>query len=211
MDTDPVSTGFEEFDRLHRVFRETRDVLDALLTTGDLPSGADEVVARGSLPHVEDVEAGFRAWLRAGEGELSELRRLVLLGGLGLPAARTPAEERAALVEQMLARAGGVTARHLAPSQARRLAAIAHARLVFALLPQTPTEHVHYPAARRTYADIPVPRTPSELAARIEELERELWRVATGRAPRLGDDAYRRTYGFFDTAERLMGQAFGLS
>jgi hypothetical protein len=72
-------------------------------------------------------------------------------------------------------------------------------------VPQTPAEDVHYPAGLRTYADISAPRTPTQLAARIEELERNLWRIATGETPRLSDGQYRRTYGFFDTAARVAG------
>jgi hypothetical protein len=66
-------------------------------------------------------------------------------------------------------------------------------------------------AGMRTYADIPVPRSPAELALRIEEIERELWRTATGRPPARVDGAYRRTYGFFDTAERLASRPFHLN
>ena len=71
------------------------------------------------------------------------------------------------------------------------------------MMPHTPTDDVHFPGGPRTYGDIPVPRTPGELATRIEELERELWSVATGHGPRDRLGAYRRTYGFFDTAVRL--------
>ena len=67
----------------------------------------------------------------------------------------------------------------------------------------TAPDDVHFPVGPRTYGDIPVPRTPGELAARIEELERELWSVAIGHGPRDRTGAYRRTYGFFDTAVRL--------
>lgn len=97
---------------------------------------------------------------------------------------------------------------HILPAPARALAALQHARLVFALLPLTPAEDVHFPAGRRTYADITAPRRPAELADRIEELERSLWSVATRRAPRLTDANYRRTYGFFDTAARISGNHF---
>ncbi len=96
----------------------------------------------------------------------------------------------------------------LVPAPARALAALGHARLVFALLPHTPAEEVHYPSGRRTYADISAPRRPTELAERIEELERSLWFVATRHQPRLTDAAYRRTYGFFDTAARISSSQF---
>jgi hypothetical protein len=208
MDARFGSTGFEEFDRLGALFRRTRALLDAVLATGDLPEGGSDLLATEALPHIEDVEAGFRAWLRASEAELTELRGLVLQGGLGLPAAEGPAEERAALVEAIRARSGTGGDRGLVPPPSQRLAALEHARLVFALLPRTPEAAVHFPSARRSYADISAPRSPAELAARIEELERQLWWVAAGRPPRPTDGAYRRTYGFFDTAERLTTEGF---
>lgn len=203
MDERTDSSGFADLDRMAQLFKETRSLLEVVLTTGDLPDRAADIIATRTLPHVEDVEAGFRWELRAGEAALAELRMLVLQGGLGVAEARDPAEERAALIESMQARSGAGGERHLAPAPARRLAALAHARLVFAMLPRTPAIDVRFPARHRSYADIPAPRTPAELSMRIEELERELWRVASGRRPSLTDAAYRRVYGYFDTGERL--------
>ena len=119
------------------------------------------------------------------------------------------AEARAALIETMheMASSGAVQPEIL-PAPVRCLAALEHARLVFAILPHTPTEDVHYPIGRRTYADIHAPRGAGQLAERIEELERSLWAVATHRTVRLGDGSYRRTYGFFDTAARISGNRF---
>ncbi len=196
-------SGFAEFDRLGLVFRRTRALLDAQLATGDLPDGGTEVLATESLPHIEDVEAGFRIWLRAGGAALEELRQLVLRGGLGLPEPRDVAESRAALVEAMQARSGAGGERDIAPAPTRRLAALEHARLVFAVIPATAESDVHFPGPRRSYADISPPRTPGELALRIEELERMLWTVAAGRWRGPGDAAYRRLYGFFDAGEHL--------
>jgi hypothetical protein len=200
------ASGFAELDRLTQLFRRTRAVLDAVMAEGSLPDGGGDLLADETLPHIEDVEHGFRVRLRAAEAGVEELRVLVLQTGLGLPEARDRAEERAALAEAMIARSGVGGEREIAPAPARRLAALEHARLVFALLPATPREEVHYPAPTglRSYADIPAPRTPAELSLRIEELEREVWRLATGRPPRLVDAGYRRTYGFFDAAEWLM-------
>ena len=204
MDAASGSSGFAELDRLSMLFRRTRALLYSLMATGALPDGGDELLATETLPHIEDVEQGFRARLRAAEGEMHELRELILQGGLGLPEARDPAERRAALVEAMLARSGVGGEREIAPAPARRIAALEHARLVFAFLPATPSEEVHFPSptGRRSYADILPPRTPGELALRIEELERELWWVAARREPR-STAGYRRVYGFFDTAERM--------
>jgi len=205
------SSGFSDFDHLGVVFRRTLSLLHALMETGGLPDGASEVLATETLPHIEDVEAGFRVRLRATESNLEELRTLILLGGLGLPEPRDTAEARAALIESMQARAGAGGDRTLSASPGRRLAAVEHARLVFALMPTTPGESVRYPSGRRTYADIAAPRSATELAGRIEELERRLWRVATGRVPDPADVGYRRVYGFFDIGERLVSGNLRLS
>lgn len=176
--------------------------------TGELPAGATEVLAHETLPHVEDIEEGFRVSLRTSTAGLAELRALVARAGVNADPT-TAAEQRAALIETMhdVARAG-VAHPEILPSPARCLAALHHARLVFALLPQTPEQDVHYPIGRRTYADISAPRGAGQLAERIEELERSLWAVATHRTPRPTDGGYRRTYGFFDTAARISGNRF---
>ncbi|HUG47769.1 MAG TPA: hypothetical protein VMP67_05090 [Candidatus Limnocylindria bacterium] len=197
------TSGFAEFDRLAELFRRTWGLLDVLSATGSLPSGGSDLLATETLPHVEDMEEGFRIRLRASAAELSELRGFVLHAGIGQAEARDFAEQRAALIEAMHELGQPSGQREILPAPARRLAAIEHARLVFALLPATPSADVHYPVGLRSYADIPAPRTATELSARIEELERSLWAIAIGRPPRLSDGAYRRTYGFFDTAARM--------
>jgi hypothetical protein len=201
------STGFAEFDRMAALFRRTRQLLHVVSATNEVSAEATEVIATQTLPHIEDIEEGFRVWLRAGAVDLAELRALVSRAGVGKSESHGAAEARAALIETM--HDAALAARpELVPAPARELAALEHARLVFALLPQTPAEEVHFPAGRRTYADISAPRRPAELAERIEELERSLWSVATRHQPRLTDSAYRRTYGFFDTAARISGSQF---
>ena len=206
-----VSSGFADFDRLALLYRRTRELLDEVSVTGGVPSDGSAMLATETLPHVEDMEAGFQIWLRTPHAQLEELRLLLARSGMVMPASLDAAEERAALIEaiQRLSGAGGE--RELVPPAVRRLAAINLARLTFALLPMTPSEHVHYPAGLRTYSDISPPRTPAELVDRIEELERSLWHIAAGRPPRLTDASYRRTYGFFDAATRLSGGGFLLS
>jgi len=90
------------------------------------------------------------------------------------------------------------------------LAAIDHARIVFALLPHLPNQEARWPMRwpHAGYGDVDPPRRPSELAARIEELERHVWWTAAGR-PSLDDPAYRRTFGFFDTAAWLGSRIIG--
>jgi hypothetical protein len=202
------SSGFAEFDRLAVLFRRTRELLDVATATGALPDEATELLATETLPHVEDIEQGFRVWLRAGSSEVAELRALIRRAGMLGQQSRSAAERRAALVETMHEIALAAEMPGLLPAPGRAIAALQHARLVFALLPATPTEEVHYPVGRRSYADILPPRGAAELAERIEELERSVWAVAAHRRPRLSEGSYRRTYGFFDTAARISGSHF---
>jgi hypothetical protein len=203
-------SGFAEFDRLLELVRSTRLALDELLGGGELPVGGAAFLARETLPHVEAIEAGFRGWLRSEMAGLDELRFLVLRvaeARVGPPL--SPAEAAAARAEAerdriRLAELGS----RLSRADPFPLLALAHARLVFAFLPRLPATEVRFPAGRPTYADIPVPRGPAELVLRIEELERELWRIASGRPVRRVDPAVRRTYGFFDAAERLDQRTF---
>jgi hypothetical protein len=206
-----VSTGFGDFDRLALLYQRTREVLDEATATGEVPATGSTVLATETLPHVEDMEAGFQIRLRANEARLDELRMLVARSGMIAPQALDPSEERAALIEAIQKLSGVGGERDLVSPSRRRLAALELARLTFAMLPRTPSADVHYPTGLRTYADISAPRTPAELADRIEELERSLWHIAAGRAPRLSDGTYRRTYGFFDAAARLSQTGFLLS
>jgi hypothetical protein len=226
------NSGFSQFDRLVAVVRRTRELLDAVAADGALPSGGADFLAAAALPHLEGIQDGFRGWLRADAAGRAEMRYLVSQHGsiraagseatwpgvLGHPDGdRTggpdpahgdrPAEPRhegdvaqtdAAVEARMRARTT-----NLRRPEAWHLAALGHARLVLAFLPRLPDDAVRFPAGRRTYADIPVPRGPAELSERIDELERELWLTAVGHPAPRTDPAFRRTYGFFDAAERF--------
>jgi len=203
--TDLEPTGFPQFDRLLAIVRGTRAVLDAVIGEGELPHGGADYLAAATLPHIEDVQDGFRTWLRADMAGTAELRYLI--GQVGALRASSdvspvPSPERDAAIAEAAAEAR-IDRPQLREAEGWHLAALAHARLVLAFLPRVPDDAVRFPGGRRTYADIPIPRGPVELSERIEELERELWRTATGRPSRLRDPAFRRTYGFFDAAERL--------
>ena len=203
-------SGYNEFDRLLALGRTTREVLDVLIGQGELPAGGADYLAGATLPHLEHVEAGFRGWLRAGEADFAELQYLALQAAdLRLGPPRSAAEARAAATEATVERTIPGRARlPIRVADAWNLLGLAHARLVLAFMPRLREDEVRYPAGRRTYADIAVPRGPVELMDRIEELERQLWRAATGRRPRPLDPAFRRTYGFFDAADRLGGRTF---
>ena len=225
------NSGFSQFDRLVAVVRRTRELLDAVAAEGALPSGGADFLADATLPHLEGIQDGFRGWLRADAAGPAELRYLVAQQGsirvagstgwwsdaMAAPSAEggsaadraggLDADRRrdleAALAEVAAEARFRARASRLRRPEAWHLAALDHARLVLALLPRVPDDAVRFPAGRRTYADIPAPRGPAELAERIDELERELWLTAIGHPAPRTDPAFRRTYGFFDAAEQF--------
>ncbi len=198
-----ISTrAFEEFDALASLFGRTRSVLDELMTRGGLSTAGASVLASQTLPHIEDVEAGFKAQLRTSESDIDELRGLVLQGGLAVSQPRNGPEARAALIEAMQALSGAGGPRDLVAAAGRDLAALDHARIAMAMLPRTDPHDIRFPG-RRSYADIAPPRSPGEFAARIEEVERTIWRIAAGRRGHGTDSPWRRVYAFFDAGERL--------
>jgi hypothetical protein len=204
-------SGFSEFDRWLALARRTRELLDVAIGGELTPGGADYLADR-TLPHLEGVQAGFLGWLRSDTAGLAELRYLLgRVAGARVGPPRTAAERRAAMaeaaVESTLVARDGPGAR-LRSAEPWNLAALDHARLVLAFLPRVPDADVRYPSGRRTYADIAAPRGPAELASRLEELERQLWRTAVGRVPDPVDPGFRRAYGFFDAADRLGERAF---
>jgi hypothetical protein len=207
-------SGFFEFDRWLGLARRTRELLAAAVDEGGLPAGGADYLADRTLPHVEGVQVGFLGWLRADTAGLAELRFLLSrVGSSRVEPAIDEPERRAAAAEEAIERTfamrSGRPARSLQTAEAWNLAALAHARVVLAFLPRIPDEEVRYPSGRRTYADIAAPRGPAELAGRLDELERQLWRIAAGRTPDPGDPEFRRAYGFFDAADRLGMGAFG--
>ncbi len=210
-------SGFAQLDRLLELVRRTRELLDDVVAAGGLPEGGRDYLADRTLPHVEEIQSGFHGWLRSEAADLAELQYLLRqVAALrveppdGEPELRAAqAEER---TERRLAELAGTRAAPTRPlllaAEPWHLVALMHARVVLGFLPRLPELAVRYPTGRRTYADIPVPRGPAELADRLAEMERQLWRAATGRAQPAADPAFRRTYGFFDAADRLGLRAF---
>jgi hypothetical protein len=215
--TDLEPSGFSQIDHLLELVRRTRELLDAVVHEGELPVGGADYLADTTLPHLEGVEAGFHGTLRSEHAGLAELRYLLArVGTQRVSPPRTAAEREAALSEaraeaDALALLGRSARPRLARAEPWDLAALAHARLVLAFLPRLPEWDVRFPVGRPSYADIAAPRGPAELVDRILELERQLWRAATGHPVPTLDPGFRRTYGFFDAAERLGRRAFGLN
>ena len=210
-------SGFSEFDRWIALARRTRELFDAALADGELPEDGADYLADRTLPHVEAVQAGFVGSLRSDATDVAELRYLLTrVAVLRVDPPASEAERRAAAAEaiaelELERRAGPGWTTRLQAAEPWNLAALAHARVVLAMLPRIADGEVRYPAGRRTYADIAAPRGPAELSDRLEELERSLWRTATGHRPDPRDPAFRRSYGFFDAADRLGRRAFGVA
>jgi len=212
--TDIEQSGFSEFDRWLALAGRTRELLDAAIEAGSLPNGGAAYLSDRTLPHVEGVRNGFLGWLRSEMADVAELRYLLAqVASVRVDPAAGEAERRAAAaeaaVEEAMANWTGRPRLVLHAAEPWNLAALAHARLVLAMLPRIPDEQVRFPAGRRTYADISAPRGPAELSGRLDELERSLWQTATGRRPDPVDPVFRRAYGFFDAADRLGHRAFG--
>lgn len=209
------ASGFPDLDHLLALARRTRELLDDVILVGELADDGAAYLETVTLPHLEGVQSGFVGWLRSEAAGLAELQYLVRqTAALRAGPPRTEAERLAAAAEARAeaALAGGSrgpTRAGVRRARAWDLAALAHARVVLAALPRIPDERVRYRAGRRTYRDIPIPRSPAELALRITELEQQLWRVVMHRPATPVDPALRRTYGFFDAADQLGPVAFG--
>src|SRR5712671_5204420 len=161
---DLEQSGFSEFDRWLALAHRTRELLDAAIGEGVLPDGGAAYLSGETLPHVEGVQAGFVGWLRSDAAGLAELRYLLdRVGPMRVEGPMSDAERHAAASEaaaehDLASRMGRRPAAALRVAEPWNLAALAHARLVLAMLPHLPDQEVRFPAGRQTYADIPVPR-----------------------------------------------------
>jgi hypothetical protein len=170
--SDIEQSGFSEFDGWRALARRTRELLDAVVVDRALPAGGADFIAESTLPHIEGIQTGFLGWLRSDAAGVAELRYLLgLVAATRVEPAASNAERRAATAERaneaLLTREGSHVVGAIRGAEPWNLAALAHARLVLALLPAIPDADVRYPAGRRTYADIPRPRGPAELAGRL--------------------------------------------
>ena len=196
-------TGFDHFDRLSRVCQTTRDILVRHLAG----AGGDQVtmafLSSESLAYVERAEQGMHLLARADGYTRAESTALVQAAGISAPPWPGSPDGVAALIERGSARLRrSLKVRRADPEE---LEAFGHVQLILALIPRSPL--VSWPIGPTSYADVPVPRSAGELALRVEELERSLWWVASGRSWQ-GPDL-RRTFAFFETATSLTINGFG--
>ncbi len=182
-------TWLNDYHSLGRIAEATRALLAALLEDQRLTPEQRRQLDT-ALSHLTDVREGFVLSLRTGQvADTSELEALVRhilfdwswLEELGLEL--LPEED--------------IQLPHM------QLLAFAHSYLTLALMPRLPRRRVTYPNPR-SYADIPVPRRPGEILARIEELEEVLTYLQDDDALRLSTGSFRRTYGFFETSAWLV-------
>lgn len=172
---------------LGRLFLRTREVLrDHLASDGQLAHDEVGYLAQDTLPYVEAMQAGLRSTLRASEAGAEELRYVVGPWRYQPDDTDLPAGEPS-----------------LRPADMTCVLALRHGRVVMGLLPRLPRELSTYRDGL-PYRDIRPPRGPGELKERLEELERGVWEVATGRRPHdIYHGRYRRLYGFFDVGAWL--------
>lgn len=204
--TDP--SAHELLCALGRLARDTRRALRiALLDRGRRLPSAVEPYLEGTLNHLTQIREGFALALRTDEcrsqSEMEDLVREILVDWNSL--------ERLG-VRWIPACAAGLE------QPVTQLLAFAHARVVMGALPRVPPELVTFPAWSRSYADIPVPRSPGDVLGRIDELERVIsvaLQAASGGGghaepvQRLGRDRLRRAYGYFETSAWLVEQVCG--
>src|SRR5690349_5032073 len=134
-------SGFSEFDRWLALAKQTRELLARALDDGALPAGGADYLADRTLPHVESVQAGFIGWLRSDAAGVDELRYLLRrVAAFRVEAPVSDAERVAADAEAALdqALADGATHRsaRIRLAEPWSLAALAHARVVLAMLPR---------------------------------------------------------------------------
>jgi len=207
------STSFSAFDRLLDTCRRTRAVLVAVVhERADDGEQVRAILSNEALGHVDAVLDGLTFLARAKSFTGEELRALVRRAGIvERPRQGTPeaivAELEAAAERQLAELERRPAARTLRAVDGHAMLAAGHARVVFSIIPRLPPEAVAWPQPHRTYADIPVPRSESELLSRAEELAAVLWRIAAGDGRR--DEAMRRTLAFYEAGSRLsMSGAF---
>jgi hypothetical protein len=199
------STAFSSFDRLIETCRRTRAVLVAVTheRSGD-GNAVRAIVAHEALNHVDAILDGLTFLARARSFTSEELRSLVRRAGIIEPPPRGSPDALAAEREVAAERSSRDVAGDW-PTVRRvdgaTILAAGHARVVFSVIPTLPPEAVAWPRPHRTYADIPVPRSETELLERVEELARVLWRVAEGDDRR--DEPLRRTLAFYEAGSRL--------
>ena len=184
-----ASDDRSEAIRTFALFGRSRDILGEYLTQGRLTDPGRQFLAEDALTYLDRAREGYRWFLRAPELSRDELRRIVHRHDLPVFDPYEPPQHWNLVVPNRQI----VVATNLA-------------QIVLGWVPRLPTEAITYPGwARRTYADIAAPQSPSEFFDRIEDLERLLWSVATGLGA-AATSSLRRAYAFFESGFWLTQQ-----
>ena len=89
-------------------------------------------------------------------------------------------------------------------SLGQQLVAYNHAIVALGMLPHLPADAVTFPQPQPSYRDVSVPALPSELLARIEEIEHMLYQLELKPITSLEYGPFRRTYAFFEASNWLI-------
>ena len=182
-------------------------MLLARLAVAELDPLIATLVATEILPHVESVERGQHANLRFEGLRPAVILDLVRRAGISEAPLRGSAAATLAATLRERERATGHAQLRSAGSAIIENAA--HADLVLTLIPHLPEAAVGWPMrAVHSYTDIPTPADAGERIARIEEIERVLWHLATGGAP-AANEPWRRTFAFFEAGVWFDQMALG--
>ncbi len=181
-----------DFFAMGNIALETKEVLNEYIRRRDEPLPSErQAPLTLTLSHIEHMREGFKITVRTSAfRSLSELRDLI----------------RDTLIDWQWLKAYQI---ELLPDTEihyprQQTLAFAHSFVTLAVLPRLPQQAITYPGEPHTYADIPVPRTPGEILARIDELERVLWEATTVPEREADPGPLRRTYGFFETSAWLI-------
>lgn len=182
---------------LARIVETTQQALAEMIRENDWPNGQLTNSRLGqfsaALEHIGEVREGFILSQRTSpQATLSEIQGLVediLLDWKWvqeLNLAFAPSDQVETLGEQLVV--------------------YNHALVAMAVLPRLPAQAVTFPQRRPTYGDLTAPALPGETLARIEEIERIIYKAEVTKVRNLDYGSFRRTYAFFEASSWLVNK-----
>lgn len=172
--------------RSFAVFGRSRDTLAEFLLQGRLTDTGRQFLSEDALTFLERAREGYRWFLRAPGMTDAEMRRVVRPVDLPVVDPHEPLRDWTLLV----------------PNRQIYIATNL-AQVALGWVPNLPAEAITYPGwARRTYADIGAPKSPTEFFDRLDDLESLIWSIATG-LREAASTSLRRAYAFFDSGHWL--------
>lgn len=192
---DDLTATREILRDLTRIVETTRQALVAMIRENNWPEGQLSNGRLGqfteTLEHIGEVREGFILSQRTSpQATLSEIQGLVediLLDWKWvqeLNLAFAPSDQVETLGEQLVV--------------------YNHALVAMAVLPRLPADAITFPQRNPTYGDLTAPKLPSETLARIEEIERIIYKAEVTTVKNLDYGSFRRTYAFFEASSWLV-------